>query len=386
MIGTTRAACNGVLQNAPVPTEPEPASPSSAVAVPDDAPRSASRLRTTLLGKARDLHDQRIFHTISLIPFLAWVGLGADGLSSSAYGPEEAFKTLGTHKYLAVGLAALMAFTVLVISSAYKRIIEAFPHGGGGYVVATKLLGRSAGVVSGCALLVDYVLTITVSVAAAGDVIFSFLPLGWAGAKLGVELFFILSLTTLNLRGVRESALALAPIFLTFVITHALVIVGGLLARAPEIPGAARDVASGFHGGLQTLGAGGMLLLFVHAYSLGGGTYTGIEAVLNGLPIMREPRVKTARSMASALPCTDFSTRSPDTGSLRDRITTSTRFTPSALNPSSFFTRRNAIPGLARCSRRASCSWMYGPSSSGSKSAFSSSKSNSARELIATTS
>ena len=262
---------------------------------PDQAPRSTSRLRATLFGKARDLHDQRIFHTISLIPFLAWVGLGADGLSSSAYGPEEAFKTLGTHKYLAVGLAALMAFTVLIISSAYKRIIEAFPHGGGGYVVATKLLGRPAGVVSGCALLVDYVLTITVSVAAAGDVIFSFLPLGWAGAKLGVEVFFILSLTTLNLRGVRESAIALAPIFLTFVVTHALVIVGGLAARAPEIPGAARDVASGFHGGLQTLGMGGMLLLFIHAYSLGGGTYTGIEAVSNGLPIMREPRVKTAR-------------------------------------------------------------------------------------------
>lgn len=288
-----RADGRSVIQ--PAPASHEPDLTPSPTAVPDDSLRSGSRLRTTLLGKARDLHDHRIFHTISLIPFLAWVGLGADGLSSSAYGPEEAFKTLGAHKYLAIGLAALMAFTVLVISSAYKRIIEAFPHGGGGYVVATKLLGRPAGVVSGCALLVDYVLTITVSVAAAGDVIFSFLPLGWAGAKLGVEVFFILSLTTLNLRGVRESAMALAPIFLTFVVTHALVIVGGLLARAPEIPGAARDVAAGFHHGMQTLGAGAMLLLFVHAYSLGGGTYTGIEAVSNGLPIMREPRVKTAR-------------------------------------------------------------------------------------------
>jgi amino acid transporter len=252
-------------------------------------------LKTTLFGKARDLHDSSIFHTISLIPFLAWVGLGADGLSSSAYGPEEAFKTLGEHKYLAVGLAALMALTVLIISAAYKRIIEAFPHGGGGYVVATKLLGRPAGVVSGCALLVDYVLTITVSVAAAGDVIFSFLPLGWGGVKLPVEVFFILALTTLNIRGVRESAIALAPIFLVFVVTHAVVIVGGLVARAPEIADTARSVSSGFHAGLSTLGMGGMFLLFIHAYSLGGGTYTGIEAVSNGLPIMREPRVKTAR-------------------------------------------------------------------------------------------
>src|SRR3954453_10711365 len=89
------------------------------------AVRDRSRLKTALFGKARDLHDQRIFHTISLIPFLAWVGLGANGLSSSAYGPEEAFKTLGAHKYLAVGLALLMASTVLIISAAYRKIIEA---------------------------------------------------------------------------------------------------------------------------------------------------------------------------------------------------------------------------------------------------------------------
>ncbi|HEX2658296.1 MAG TPA: amino acid permease, partial [Polyangia bacterium] len=250
--------------------------------------RERSRLKTAVFGKARDLHDRRIFHTISLIPFLAWVGLGADGLSSSAYGPEEAFKTLGAHKYLAIGLALLMAATVLIISAAYRRIIEAFPHGGGGYVVATKLLGRPVGVVSGCALLVDYVLTITVSIAAAGDVIFSFLPTGAASAKLPVEVGLILTLTTINVRGVRESAMALAPIFLTFVVTHALVIVGGLLARAPEMGNTARELGAGFHEGLGTLGLGGMALLFVHAYSLGGGTYTGIEAVSNGLPIMRE--------------------------------------------------------------------------------------------------
>ena len=262
---------------------------------PANPARERSRLKTALFGKARDLHDRRIFHTISLIPFLAWVGLGADGLSSSAYGPEEAFKTLGAHKYLAVGLALLMASTVLIISAAYRRIIEAFPHGGGGYVVATKLLGRPVGLVSGCALLVDYVLTITVSIAAAGDVIFSFLPVGMAGAKLPVEIGLIVMLTTMNIRGVRESAIALAPIFLTFVVTHAVVIVGGLLARAPEMAETARGLSSGFHSGLGTLGLGGMALLFVHAYSLGGGTYTGIEAVSNGLPIMREPRARTAK-------------------------------------------------------------------------------------------
>jgi hypothetical protein len=99
-----------------------------------------------ILGERRDVTDPHALHKISLIAFLAWVGLGADGLSSSAYGPEEAFRTLGAHTYLAVALAAVMASTVIIISMAYSRIIEQFPHGGGGYVVATRLLGARVGV------------------------------------------------------------------------------------------------------------------------------------------------------------------------------------------------------------------------------------------------
>src|SRR4029453_12670037 len=99
------------------------------------------RVKHLLFGSPRDLKDRRLFHRLSLIPFLAWVGLGADGLSSSAYGPEEAFKALGQHGYLAAALAVLMATTVGLISAAYRRIIEEFPSGGGGYVVASKLLG-----------------------------------------------------------------------------------------------------------------------------------------------------------------------------------------------------------------------------------------------------
>ena len=253
------------------------------------------RLRRLIIGGPRDLRDNRLFHRLSLIPFLAWVGLGADGLSSSAYGPEEAFKALGEHTYLAVALAALMAITVLLISAAYRRIIEEFPSGGGGYVVASKLLGPSTGVVSGSALLVDYVLTITISIAAAGDALFSFLPLDWHGWKLPVEVGLILGLTTLNIRGVRESVIALLPVFLLFLVTHAVLIGGGLVGHLPELPETARTVREGFTDGAATLGLGGLLLLFLRAYSLGGGTYTGIEAVSNGLPIMREPKVETGK-------------------------------------------------------------------------------------------
>jgi len=253
-----------------------------------------TRLRHLVIGRPRDLADRSIYHHLSLIAFLAWVGLGADGLSSSAYGPEEAFKTLQEHSYLAFGLAGLMAVTVLIISAAYSRIIEQFPHGGGGYVVATKLLGKGAGVVSGSALLVDYVLTITVSIAAAGDALYSLKP-EWSAWKLPSEVLFIIFLTVLNLRGVRESVITLTPVFLIFVITHVILITGGILAHTSQFPETIQHARAGFSSGVATLGIGGLLLRFIHAYSLGGGTYTGIEAVSNGLAIMREPRVRTAK-------------------------------------------------------------------------------------------
>jgi len=264
----------------------------------DDAagekPSVAQRIKHIVVGKPRDLADRSIFHHLSLVPFLAWVGMGADGLSSSAYGPEEAFRTLGQHTFLAVGLAGAMVVTVFVIAIAYSRVIEQFPHGGGGYVVATKVLGPRAGVVSGSALLVDYILTITVSVAAAGDAIFSLAP-HFANWKLAFEVLALLFLITLNLRGVRESILVLLPIFLMFVITHLVVIGASIFIHAGDLPRVGNKLSTGFHAGRQALGWGGMMLLFLHAYSMGGGTYTGIEAVSNGLPILRDPKVENGK-------------------------------------------------------------------------------------------
>src|SRR5437868_1499718 len=140
----------------------------------DEPPSTVlGRIQRAVFGAPRSVQDPGIFHKMALIPFLAWIGLGADGLSSSAYGPDEAFRTLGAHQYLAVFLCLAMAATVLIISLSYSHIIEQFPTGGGGYVVATKLLGRHAGVISGSALLVDYILTVTTSIAAGGDAVFS---------------------------------------------------------------------------------------------------------------------------------------------------------------------------------------------------------------------
>src|SRR5438874_2497045 len=184
---------------------------------PPPSPTATQRLKRLVLGGPKDLQDPHLFKHISLVAFLAWVGLGADGL-----------------------------FSVI-------------PDG-----------GRWA------------------SLHVPG------LPL-----KLQVELAAFLLLVVLNLRGVKESVKVLMPIFLVFIATHAIIIlvgIGGNLGRTHPV---VEQVSTGLSHGLSTLGFGGLALLFLRAYSLGGGTYTGIEAVSNGLQIMREPRVQTGkRTMA----------------------------------------------------------------------------------------
>lgn len=252
-------------------------------------------LRNALFGRPKDPLDPKVFHQVSLVAFLAWVGLGADGLSSSAYGPEEAYLALGDHFFLALPLAILMATTVFVISASYSHIIELFPTGGGGYLVATKLLGPKTGLVSGSALIVDYMLTITISVASAGDQIFSFLPVSLHGFKLVIEFGLIFFLIYLNLRGTKESVLFLLPIFLLFVVAHIFAIGLGIIPKAAEVPLVAVTTYQKTIGDIQGLGIWATLFIVLHAYSLGGGTYTGIEAVSNGLQALREPRVETGK-------------------------------------------------------------------------------------------
>jgi amino acid transporter len=192
-------------------------------------------------------------------------------------------------------LALATAFTVFIISYAYSRIIEHFPYGGGGYVVASRLLGKHFGVVSGSALLVDYVLTISVSVASGLDQIFSILPPYWIQYKLIAVAAVIGLLMILNLRGVKESVTILMPIFLVFLVTHVILIFGGIGFHLTEAKQVAGTMHTDFSNGLKTLGLLGMASLFARAYSMGAGTYTGIEAVSNGVQIMREPKIDTAK-------------------------------------------------------------------------------------------
>lgn len=253
------------------------------------------KIRNFLFGIPRDFFDKETRKSISLIAFLAWVGLGADGISSSCYGPEEAFLALGTHEELAIYLAIATALTVFIISYAYVQVIELFPNGGGGYRVATRLLGKYAGVVSGSALIIDYVLTIAISIASGVDAIFSFLPSEFQKAKLVIAIFFVALLALLNLRGMKESIKFLMPIFLGFIITHFFLIVYGIAAHhyglSYLVPKAVNETSEM----KDSLGWFFVMSIFLKAFSMGGGTYTGLEAVSNNVNTLSEPKVRTAK-------------------------------------------------------------------------------------------
>lgn len=255
----------------------------------------SAKIREILLGKPLDPLKTETRHSLALVAFIAWVGLGADGLSSSAYGPEEAFKALGPHGHFGLYLAIATAVTVFIISLAYNQIIELFPTGGGGYRIATVLIGPHAGLVSGAALIVDYVLTISISVASGVDALFSLLPVGAQTYKLTLELATVVLLLWMNLRGAKESIKILLPIFMGFVITHIAIILYGVGVHASAIPALLPDTIVE----TRKMAAGTSwvftIALLLKAYSLGGGTYTGIEAVSNNVNSLAEPRVHTGK-------------------------------------------------------------------------------------------
>ena len=252
-------------------------------------------LKSIVFGRAKSLTDRNLFHSISLIAFFAWVGLGADGLSSSCYGPEETFKALGGNTHLSLLVALACVVTIVAICASYSQIISLFPTGGGGYLVASKLLSPATGVVSGCALLIDYVLTVTISVASGSDALFSLFPEPAQHLKLAFAVAGVIGLTLINLRGVKESVLIWVPIFTVFVLTHAFAIAYAMITHGSGLGGIPAATSHEIHSVSAGVGWFGLMALLLKSYSMGAGTYTGIEAVSNGLPILREPRVRTGR-------------------------------------------------------------------------------------------
>ncbi|MGB2682919.1 MAG: APC family permease [Candidatus Competibacter sp.] len=246
-------------------------------------------------GKPSVPHDPPSSQTISRMAFLAWIALGADGLSSACYGPEQAFLALGQYTHFGLYLAVATSLTVFIIALSYNQVIELFPTGGGGYKAATQLLGPRAGLLSGSALLVDYALTIAISIAAGVDALFSLLPPGAQPYKLGGQVLLIVLLIASNLRGIKEPFRVLLLIFLGFVLSHAFLIIYGVVAHAEGLPRLIPDTLSETRQLSEHMGWVFAVALFLRAYSLGGGTYTGLEAVSNHVNLLSEPRVRTGR-------------------------------------------------------------------------------------------
>lgn len=253
------------------------------------------KIKQFLFGKSKDPLDKKTRQHIALTAFLAWVGIGADGLSSSCYGPAEAFKALGPHNQLALFLSILIILTVFIISFAYNQVISLFPNGGGGYKVATELIGPKAGLIAGSALLVDYMLTIVISIASGADALFSLIPIQFHDYKLHFEGLVLGVLVFINLRGMKEAITILLPIFLGFVITHLFMIGYGVFRHGAELPQLITNATHESFNLSHTYGLFFAIALFLHAYSMGGGTYTGLEAVSNNVNMLQEPRVQTGK-------------------------------------------------------------------------------------------
>ena len=252
-------------------------------------------LRQFIIGAPLDPLSTKTRHNLALVAFFAWVGLGADGISSSCYGPEEAFKALQGQPHLGLYLALAMVVTVFIIALAYNQVIELFPTGGGGYRVASRLLGPYSGLVAGAALLVDYVLTIAISVAAGVDALFSLLPVGFQQWKVVASLVVVGGLLLLNLRGMKEAIRVLLPIFLGFMITHAVLIVYGVLSHARGIAQLVPETLDATLQASSAMGWAPLVAFLLLAYAQGGGTYTGLEAVSNNVNVLAEPRERTGK-------------------------------------------------------------------------------------------
>jgi amino acid transporter len=264
-------------------------------------PVTLSGIKRALMGKPLDPFRSDTRHTLALVTFFAWVGIGADAISSANYGPEEAFLALGQHTHLAIFLAIATACTVFLLAAAYSQVIELFPNGGGGYRVASTLLGPKFGLASGGALLIDYVLTIAISAAAGVDAIFSMLPASYQPYKLEAAILVVGILIYMNLRGVKESIRILLPIFMGFILTHATLIISGIVSHSYGLPTILPKAIEETNTLAASAGWFAVIALFFKAFSLGGGTYTGLESVTLSVRNMAEPRVRTGKATMWAI-------------------------------------------------------------------------------------
>ncbi len=244
----------------------------------------------------RPLRTERLGETL-LPKRVALPIFASDPLSSVSYATQEilVILTLGglSFLYLTPWLAAAVLALLTIVVASYRQLVRAYPTGGGDYEVAYRNLGPTAGLTVASALLVDYVLTVAVSVSAGVDNIIS--ALTWLNPwRVEVALGFVVLLTAANLRGVRESGRAFAVPTYLFVVGILGMIGVGLLRTAAGSPPVAES--AGWAVEPEQVGLGGLALVFLalRAFSSGCTALTGVEAIANGVPAFREPKSRNA--------------------------------------------------------------------------------------------
>ncbi|MBW4031055.1 MAG: APC family permease [Acidobacteria bacterium] len=226
----------------------------------------------------------------------------SDPLSSVAYAPQELLLILllGGLSFLAFTpwVAAAVVLLLIVVVTSYRLLIKAYPSGGGDYEVASKNLGEKAGLVVAAALLVDYIMTVAVSVASGVDNIISALPF-LNGIRVEMAVVFVVILAAVNLRGVRESSKVFAVPTYLFIGSVALMI-GVALVRtaAGDAP-----VAETAHFAIksQSIAQAAVVLLLLRAFSSGCSALTGVEAISNGVQAFRRPKIQNAQKTLVAM-------------------------------------------------------------------------------------
>lgn len=217
----------------------------------------------------------------------AWVAVGACGLASVAFGPEAAFMALDGATHLLLFLGLLTAVCILLVSLTYFRVSELFPKGGGGYAMATQLLGPYVGVVAGGALLVDYVLMVAMGISASTHLLFSFLPVDYYEYRTWLALGLMGALMWFHMQG---RQLVLKPfkwLFSAFLLGHLAFILVALSDHFQDIGDIFEGSIQGTVSQMQAVGWVAVLAVFAKGFFLGGGTYTGIEAASDCIQLSR---------------------------------------------------------------------------------------------------
>ncbi|MNH96042.1 hypothetical protein D3C73_487020 [compost metagenome] len=254
-----------------------------------------SSVKRFLIGrplKSDQLGEQKLNKTKALAI------LSSDALSSVAYGPEQILLVLVTLSaaafWYSIPIAAGVLVLLLALILSYRQIIFAYPHGGGAYVVSKENLGKYPGLVAGGSLLVDYILTVAVSVSAGTDAITSAFP-SLHPYNVLIAILFVLIITTLNLRGVTESASFLAyPVYLFVLALFVLIGVGVFRVLTGSVP-------ADLHTPIGTPVAGISLFLLLKAFSSGSSALTGVEAISNAIPNFKAPAPNNAAKTLAAM-------------------------------------------------------------------------------------